>query len=277
MSGRNKILRQFKSRMVYFETRFTPVMYKAIRSQIKAFIEVMKESGVSAAQRELDKIVINGEVYKAVERLYKVVGVDAANSKYKEIMDQAPQKGFGFNQEWAESIINYFRLYLLQKAVVPISETTREQIRQVLIDGEQNGWGTDEIARRLLESELTLWRARMIVRTESAKAAFYGRKLGRDKTPYKTVREWIAADDHRTRHSHRVVDGLKVEDNGKFSVPVYKRVGKVDIQIGVDLMEGPGDPRASKGNIINCRCTEGDRIVFDNEDNAIMKRNEELV
>lgn len=271
MSGRNKIRNQFNSRMAYFEKRFTPVMYKAIRSQIKAFVSAMKSQGVDRAKRDLDRVLINTEVYTAIQKIYKVVGVDAANRKLKEILDQAPRKGFGFNAEWAAEIINYFRLFILNQATLPITQSTRNQILAVLTEGEEKGWGTDEIARKLLATDMTLWRARMIVRTETAKAAWHGRKMGRDKSPYKLTKEWIAANDHRTRHSHRIVDGVVIEAGQRYSVPVYKRIGKVDVQIGVDLMEGPGDPKANKENVINCRCTEADRIVFEN-DIPVMKR-----
>ena len=263
--------------MAYFEKRFTPVMYKAIRGQIKDFIASMRSNGLPQAKRELDRIVINADVYKALERIYKVVGVDTANNKLKEILEQAPKKSFGFNAEWAAEIINYFRLFILDKATFPISQTTKQQILQVLTEGEEKGWGTDEISRRLLDTDLTLWRARMIVRTETAKAAWHGRKMGRDKAPYKTTKEWIAANDHRTRHSHRLIDGTVIPESGRYSVPVYKRIGKVDMQIGMDMMEGPGDPKAHKENVINCRCTEADRIVFENDIPVMKNQRNEVV
>ena len=78
--------------MAYFEKRFTPVMYKAIRGQIKDFIASMRSNGLPQAKRELDRIVINADVYKALERIYKVVGVDTANNKLKEILEQPPKK-----------------------------------------------------------------------------------------------------------------------------------------------------------------------------------------
>ena len=270
----NKVKYQasYLNRMNFFERKFTPVVYKAIRSQIKAFVTTMKGSGIEAAKRSLNDVTINPEVSNAILRLYKTVGLFFANDTYKRILEQVPQKGFGFNAEWSAEIVQYFRLYLLNKATVPISETTREQIRQILIIGEQNGWGVDQIARKLLESELTLMRARMIVRTESAKAAFAGREAAKNKSPYKLTSEWIAATDHRTRHSHRLVDGLVIEPGGKFSVPVYKRIGKIDIQIGVDLMDGPGDPKAHKENVINCRCTTAERVVFNENEEPVMKR-----
>lgn len=282
MSTRKKIQASYLNRMNFFERKFSPVIAKAIQSQIKAFVKDMKANGLDHAKRNLDRIVINAEVHKAVLSIYKTVGVFFANDKYRQITEQVKTrkksawleletKAFGFNQEWVDALVNYFKEFLLNKAVIPISETTREQIRQILIIGEQQGWGIDEIAQKLVQSELTLMRARLIVRTETAKAAFKGRELAKEKQPYKLNSEWIAANDHRTRHSHRLVDGVVIPDGGTFSVPRYKKIGKVDVQVGVDLMKGPGDPQAHKENVINCRCTTNERVVFDNEDNPIMK------
>ena len=259
--------------MNFFERKFSPLMYKAIRSQIKSFVSDMKANGLTSAKSNLDRVIINTEVLSVVSKIYKTVGVYFANDTYRLITEQVPQtKGFGFNQEWSDEIVNYFRLYLLNQATVPISQTTKDQIRAILIIGERNGWGVEEISRKLLSSELTMMRAQLIVRTESGKAAFKGRELAKDKSPYELTSEWISANDHRTRHSHRLIDGVIIPDGGKFSVPIYKRIGKADIQIGVDLMDGPGDPKASKWNVINCRCTAAERVVFDSNDNVVMKR-----
>lgn len=247
-------------------------MYKALQSQIRAAAKVVRTEGIEAAKRQLDRIVINEKVFEVVSKIYKTVGVYFANDTYSKIIEQVETKGFGFNAEWIAEIINYFKVYLLNKAVLPISDTTRRQILAILIEAEQNGWGVDETARKLEADELTMARARMIVRTENAKAAFKGRELGKAKAPYLTKSEWIAANDLRTRHSHRKMDGVVVTEGEKFQVPRYKKIGAADVMIGTDAMIGPGDPEASKENVINCRCTTAERVVFDAEDNPVMKQ-----
>jgi len=257
--------------MNFFERRYTPMMAKAIKSQLKAFTDDVKVNGLQSAQANLYSIVINTEVAKVVSKIYKEVGVYFANHTYSEIQSQVSTKGFGFNIDWINEIVNYFTFHLLNKAVLPISQTTIEQIRRELIKGEQQGLGVDEIVRNINSSEITNQRARMIVRTESVKAMFKGRELGKSKSPYETQSTWIAAQDHRTRHSHRQMDNVIIPPNEKFVVPVYKKSGKADLQIGVDLMIGPGDITAHKSNLINCRCTSIQQIVFDEQDNPIMK------
>lgn len=51
--------------------------------------------------------------------------------------------------------------------------------------------------------------------------------------------EWVAALDNRTRHSHRQLDGEKVEVGGTFS----------------NGCRFPGDPQGRYAEICNCRCT----------------------
>lgn len=265
---RQKYSDQYNRQHKRFEKKYLRVIKNALSEQIKGFTEVLRNQGLQAAQRQLDTVLMNEGIMSAVLDLYKEIGVYFANSEYRSLRSQLPQKkGFGFNLEWLNEIVRYFQLNLLTRAVIPITETTKEQIRQMLIRGEAEGWGVDKIARELENDEVTLWRARMIVRTESQKAAFKGRELAADKIEFATTTEWIAANDHRTRHSHRAVDGDVIEPGRKFKVPIYKG----DIQIGFEEMDGPGDPRASAGNVINCRCTDAKRIKFDERGNPVSK------
>lgn len=53
---------------------------------------------------------------------------------------------------------------------------------------------------------------------------------------------WVATHDSRTRHDHRDADGQRVALDGVFMV------GGVPLRF-------PGDPAASAGQVMNCRCT----------------------
>ena len=55
----------------------------------------------------------------------------------------------------------------------------------------------------------------------------------------KLKQEWVAALDNRTRHSHRKLDGAKVEVGGTFP----------------NGCRFPGDPQGRYAEICNCRCT----------------------
>lgn len=271
MRKRNEIRNNTLKRFKYFEKKYTPAVYRALQSQIKLVSGVLKANGVDSARRFNDSVMMNEQIGTVIRDLYKTVGVYFANDSYRHIQEQVKTKGFGFNDEWIAEILNYFRLYLLSKAVVPITETTKEFIRQVLEKGEKEGWGVDKMAYELEHSDLTLQRARLIVRTETSKAAFKGRDLAHKTTPYELTLEWVSATDHRTRHSHYQMNGVKVNENERFSVPRYKKIGKIDVFTGNDLMKGPGDPNGSAENVINCRCVTTERVNFNNGE-PVMKR-----
>lgn len=56
-------------------------------------------------------------------------------------------------------------------------------------------------------------------------------------------RKWITVGDLKVRHAHAEAEGQIIELPGKYTV-------------GGELLEYPGDPRASAENRIYCRCTE---------------------
>ena len=84
-------------------------------------------------------------------------------------------------------------------------------------------------------------RGALIARTETHGAANYGADGAARATGLKLRKEWVSAEDERTRESHRLADGETVGMDQAFNVD------------GERLMY-PGDPSASAGNVINCRC-----------------------
>lgn len=237
------------------EAPFISPMARAIRSHVIAVEKVLKEQGIEAAIRANEKILVNEEIYKPITELYKVFGLYMARRTTREINRSAKKieqkAGFGDDPELLQRIINYLKQFVFDRVILPITQTTRDLILSKLIEGQQQGWGITKIVSELGSIDMTVGRAYTIVRTESLKAMEYGQRVAADKSRWQTVKEWISAHDARTRTSHRIVDGMKVDDNARFPVPIIKK----GIQQGIDLMLGPGDPQASAGNVINCRCT----------------------
>lgn len=247
-------------RLKRFEREYLPAMYRLISRQFKR-----AAANVRQGKPATDQLAWDTDIQAEITNLYNTVGVFYTAKTIREInVSSREQKAFGLDPEWIARIQEYFRLNLLNKAVLPISQTTRDEILRILTQGEQEGWGIDRMAFELENSTLPLYRARMIVRTELLKAQHYGKELGAEESDFETVKQWIAAKDHRTRHSHRLVDGELVDVNGRF------RVGKK--KGGFDLMAGPGDPEASAENVINCRCTVAVVAKRDEEGRLIRKR-----
>lgn len=238
-------------------------VYDALHSQILSFTHVLRTSTIEHARQQIDRVLINTELVKPITDLYRTFGFYMARKTTREInrsareriMPKEQKAGFGNNDPLTDEIIKYLKENLLTKAVFPITETTRRDILAMLEKGIKEGWGVDRIAFELERPDFLLWRARMIVRTESLFAMQYGQKTAAKQSKWETESEWIAANDHRTRHSHREVDGKKVDEGKRIKVNRYRSKKAVNILIGFDMMLGPGDPHAHADNVINCRCS----------------------
>lgn len=238
-------------RMKLFESEFVRRVYNALVDQLRPVIRALRHDGPLVALQMVDHVIINEHIAPVILDIYKKVGLYFANKTIHDLrMSVREQKGFGFNEEFIRAILQFFASFLLDKAVLPITQTTKDQIRAVLNQGITEGWGVDRMAQQLESPELLLWRARMIVRTESNKAMNEGSRLAEEKSRVETEKTWIAANDHRTRHSHRMVDDKTIDFKAYFKVGIIRR-GAI---IGYDYMIGPGDVHATAGNVINCRC-----------------------
>lgn len=255
------------SQMNRFERKYLRRMYDAVHAQITDAVSLLRERGIEGARRQIERVMLNDQIPELIRELYTDAGLFFARKTYREIQRSIREqtKAIGFNEEWTAEIINFFRLYLLDRASISITETTKQQIFDVLDQGVREGWTIEAIVAQLQNKELIAWRARLIIRTELAKAAFAGRKSAKDKSEYETQKEWISANDHRTRDSHLLVDGEVIDEEARFQVRRKKG--------GVDMMEGPGDPEGSAENIINCRCSIATVAKRDTRGRLIPKTN----
>jgi SPP1 gp7 family putative phage head morphogenesis protein len=124
-----------------------------------------------------------------------------------------------------------------------IDDTTRKQVRKVILDNQ--GAGTQVIGKAIRERmspQFTRRRATMIARTETHSAASYA-----THEQYKAfdapdmVKQWVANNDERTRPAHFAVSGQQVGMDEAFIV-------------GGKRMQFPGDPAGGASEVINCRC-----------------------
>jgi uncharacterized protein with gpF-like domain len=194
--------------------------------------------GVRAAQGGIHGDLINAELGKLMKDLYRHAA-QLAIRKYKPTMKAA----FGFNQDFIDEVINYFNKYLLEKVVLPIAQTTIDQVNAVLDKAIAEGWGVDQTVKALEDEDLTKYRARTIVRTETVRAVNFTQTAAADEEEVVMEKQWIAIEDNRTRraHTHAGVDG--------------EREG-LDEPYSNGLMF-PGDPDGPPEQTINCRCTQG--------------------
>ena len=258
---------QYINQMSRLEKKYVRRVYNALVSQVDQFIEDMQANGLQVATNRLyASVPINEQIGPVIQDMHKEAALYFGRKAYYEIRRSAKRKiekaGFGLNDEWLEAIIAFFRDEYFE-LVKNISDTTRDQIFRVLSKAAEEGLSNDDIVKQLKAPEINVARARLITRTELGKGAFFGRKLAADDSEWETEKEWIAAHDHRTRHSHRAVDGDVIDADGKFAVSTPKG--------GTDYMIGPGDPTASAANLCNCRCSSATRAKRDENGRLIPK------
>ncbi len=170
----------------------------------------------------------------------------------RQFMDEA--KGFGgYERKDAEGFFAVaIQRWLAEhgaRKVVQISGTTRRNILTAILAGEDEGDGIPAIAKRIRDKTggvIARARGLVIARTETHGAAAAAsdeaaKALGLEN---ELRREWIAAEDSRTRETHLAVDG----DVRGMDQP---------FDVGAAKLDRPGDPNGPPEEIINCRCVIG--------------------
>ena len=233
-------------------------VYNAYRKRYRVLIK-----------RELDKqcmALLKGEqpdeekLKQYIRKLHNDAGITMAKYNYDKIRKSAGVKdSMTPEQRWA-AVIKLFLEQGLTNLVNGITSTTKETIRKVLIQGMQEGWSIIQMMKEIEKSGINIYRAELIARTETTRAANQGAMLGAISTGLQTMKEWIAITDDRTRriprndYDHLHMDGKTTPIDQPFTVPGLR---------SIDIMEFPGDPNGSAGNVCNCRCTVGFEVVRD--------------
>lgn len=263
---RKEYSQQYVRQFNRLEKKYLRKVYDALFSQVQAVIDDVEADGVQTAINRLYVATGNDGIGPVIQDMHKDAALYFGKKTYHEIRRSAKKKvekaGFGLSEEWVNAVIAFFRdeyFTLVQN----ISDTTRGQLFKVLSQATEEGWSNDDAVKALKNPEVPAWRARLITRTELNKGAFFGRKLAEDDSDWEVEKEWVAANDHRTRHSHRAIDGVVIDNEAKFAVATPKG--------GVDHMIGPGDPTASAANLCNCRCTSATKAKRDENGRLIAK------
>lgn len=141
-----------------------------------------------------------------------------------------------------------------------------QNVQSVMMQGILQGESIPAIATRLADSvsnqnrKVAIRNARTMTTgvQNAARLAAYDRA---SRMGIKLQKQWIATLDRRTRHAHRELDGVSV-DNDK---PFHNSYGNIMY---------PGDPDADPSNIFNCRCTTIASIKgYESDASNLLERN----
>jgi hypothetical protein len=233
--------------------QYSPKFKKELQKQVDTYCRTQDYNAIS------DK-----SLKKTIKQLHIALGTKMGLIAEKDVKKGA--KGVYVPMEtksaktdlFAYVIIRYLETKGLDQLASDITDTTKEQIRNFLIKGQEQNLTMPEIIALLRTSGITNYRAELIARTETARSANIGSMVGAMSTGLVTVKEWIAAKDNRTRriprdaNDHLHMDGMQLPIDKKFVVPA---------KTYIDNMLHPGDSTAHAGNVCNCRCTLGYEAV----------------
>jgi len=230
--------------LLVLERRYSRRFAREIRAESYRIIDFYKATGeipAPSAAHELELTVVETDLAKAATKAFG-----------GRILDQGKASGlvlerkFDFAAFFQNVAMRWAADEMVRRRITNIAETTRSQIVRQVLRGQEEGLGVDQIATNIARnvSGIAKLRGALIARTETHGAANHGADASARETGLQLKKEWIAAEDERTRDQHRDVDGDIVGMDDTFTV-------------GGENLRYPGDPMGSAENTINCRCAVG--------------------
>jgi uncharacterized protein with gpF-like domain len=247
-------------------TFWKPKIHASLMQMIR---NATNEPSIERAIKKLDENMLKASgLGPTLTKLYQDAGRVWGGKIYRlikqeerRLMKRKAMMPIGINEEMMAEILAYFRLHVLNGALMPITDTMKEWIYDKLVEGQKQGLSIQQVANNMTNADFPAKRAIVIARTETIKAANKGAMIGAKKTGLQMNKVWIAARDNRTRRiprdefSHASMYRTTIPIDEPFMVP--NRNGSHDA-----LME-PGDPTGEAADVIECRCTVGFEVVRD--------------
>lgn len=263
-----------------YETKYFPKVKKVIKAEVDDVIAIVKSEGIQAAMKYTHLHVHSKNLPVVIWQMYKEVGLRFARRQYilsreQERRARRPKamplgyiesdpirinksdkfqtKGFGFNAEWVQFIKDFLYRFLLEKITFQVAESTRSILLTVLNNAIAGGWGIAKTVQTLDDLPLSATQAAKIVRTEITRAANTGVFAAGSTYEFEQQKTWISALDTRTRGNP--ITGQSDHSNhwSLHNTTIDYEEYFIDPRNG-DRLRYPGDPNASAGSTINCRC-----------------------
>ena len=201
--------------------------------------------GISKAdiERVVDAAVEEADLSAAVEPALRGELVAWANAVLEEL-EASPEKLDIF----APLLAKYLKEMSATRIKGMVDETTRQTLRDSLLEGLEDGESMSEMADRVSEvfDEAEGSRADTIARTEVLRSANWATWQAQAVSDVVEQRQWVATMDDRTRDSHRDMDGVTVGIEEPFELISGENAG--------ERAMFPGGFTAGAESI-NCRCT----------------------
>jgi len=128
-----------------------------------------------------------------------------------------------------------------------ISKTTLTKIERMMEKALKENWTAEQFTQNIWErlDGLSLSRSRVIANTEMGKVENWGQLEGYKQSELVELKGWLSAFLPTSRSDHTEADAYYSEH------PIPLDQG---FEVGGELLQYPGDPSGSPGNVINCKC-----------------------
>ena len=240
----NNVRREHR-RQVALLDRLTLQFRSRLEREISGAMRDMVERWLQTNQVDLPR-----GFHDRIEATYRQMALASITVFGNRVYNQGKAHGLpletkeSFAQIMTRMALRYIAQEAIRRRITDVVETTRHQIVRAVSKGYSDGLGQRGVADYILDlvPSLSQYRANMIARTETHGAANYGSDEAAKQTGLPLSREWISAQDERTRETHRAANGTTASMDGKF------KIGDAELAF-------PGDPDGPAEEVINCRCT----------------------
>jgi uncharacterized protein with gpF-like domain len=230
------------------------------RGRLKNELEAAMREMVSHWE-QTGNVVLPRGFYDRIAATYQQIALASVTTFGSRVMEQGKARGLdletketkeSFAQIMRRLALRYIEQEAIRRRITEVTETTRDQVIRAVRKGYDDGLGQRGTANYILDlvPQIADYRANMIARTETHGAANFGSQEAAKQTGLPMKKQWLAAQDDRTRDTHREVSGEAVGMDDTF------RVGDSDLHY-------PGDPAGAADEVINCRCALG--YIIDEE------------
>ncbi len=216
-----------------------------VLDQAAGAIEAGGNIGLAVQQHERDLTAIYRNTFERVMPEFGGRILSAAGKSWRVHLRQKDSQS-----EFDQAVRAYIEASGARAAIV--AETTRERLRAAILAGEADGMSQREIASQIRRGVPDLpgigtfsprVRAAVIARTEVHTASTVASSEAAKATGVVQQREWVSAEDARTRADHSAADGQKVGMGERY-------------EVGGTSLAHPGDPNGPASQVVSCRCVE---------------------
>jgi len=257
--GRVNTRSQYREQLV-IRNNLEKQFYRKLNTLFRKFLNVQlylyREFGLYEPQ--IASQTLNEDFFPLMQshynRVFKAVYLNAED-KFNEQKQETFV--FGRSIDFEQVVINYFATR--QLVLSNITESLANRISSAIEIGRSDNLTLQQIAKLVSDKFLPISRSRaaLIARTETHNAASfasnsYHLQVQQDLGT-KMLKQWVSANDERTRPSHSQASGQIVDMEESFIV-------------GGVPMKYAGDSAGGAKNVVNCRCV----IVYVDERDIIV-------